>query len=150
MTGQKWSLIRSNISDLCLHPSLIFAVSLLFTPKHNQTALCPALPYDQSMMTLACCCRGPTRSWHSGQQERAAAAPGGQQSTGRFPAQDAPPWAAAPLDLWGTRAEQGRTAHSPPPSSLCHSCWKKSCCLDGWKSLVLKVLFSIQTLSGVA
>lgn len=74
-------------------------------------------------MMQACCCRGLTRYGCSGQGERAAAARGGQRSTGPFPAQGARAWAAEPSPPWGTRAEKERRDHSPQPSSLCRSFW---------------------------
>lgn len=106
------------------HPSPCPPIILVFTPMHNQTALCPAPPYGPSMMMPACCCRDLTRYGCSEQRERAAAVPGGQRNTGPFHARVALPWAAAPLGPWGTRAEQGRRAHSPQPSSWSHSSWK--------------------------
>lgn len=105
-------------------PLLICRSPLIFTPAHNQTVLCPARPCGPSMMMLACCCTGLTRSGRSEQGERAAAARGGRRSTGPFPARGAPSWAAAPSGPWGTRAEQARRDHSPRPSSLRRSSWR--------------------------
>lgn len=97
---------------------------LIFTPLHNQTVLCPVPPYGLSTMMPACCCRDLTGYARSGRGERAAAARGGQQNTGPFPARGALLWTAAPSGSWGTRAVQERRAHSPRPSSLCRSSWK--------------------------
>ena len=94
---------------------------LLFTPVHNRTALCPVPLYDPSTMTPACCCRGQARCEHSGWEGRAAAARGGRRNTRPFLVRGVPPRAAAQSVPWGTPVESGRTHHSPPPSSLCHS-----------------------------
>lgn len=75
-------------------------------------------------MMPACCCKDLTRYARSEQQERAAAAQGGQRNTGLFPARGVLLWAPAPSGLWETRAVQKRRDHSPRPNSLCHSSLK--------------------------
>lgn len=119
--------------------------TLVFTPVHNQTVLCPVPPYGPSTMKPACCCRGLTRCGHSERGERGAAARGGPRNTGPFPARGAPPWAAAPSGPWGTRVEQERTDHSPRPSSLYRSSWKWEECLEGWNQLLYQLCFSVRS-----
>lgn len=97
-----------------------------FTLVHNQTVLCPVLPYGPSTRKLACCCRGLTRFECSGRGERAAAARGGPRNTVLFLALGARPSAAALLGPWGTQAWLVTRAHSQQPSSWCHSFWGMS------------------------
>lgn len=112
--------MQTFLMNINLHASFS---SLFFTPTRNQTVLCPDPPCDPSTTTPACCCKGPTRSGRSGWAERGAAAPEVRWNTGPFPAQSAPPWAAALWGLWETRAELERRGHSLQPSNLCRSCW---------------------------
>lgn len=135
------SVKRPSNKNLSISPNS----TLVFTPVHNQTVLCPAPPYGPSTMKLACCCRGLTRCGHSERGERAVAAPGGPQNTGPFPARGAPPWAAAPSGPWGTRAEQERRDHSPRPSSLCRSSWKWEERSEGWNRLLYQLCFSVKS-----
>lgn len=134
-SGRQMSSIKSPSRASTRPTSSSPSSTLIFTPAHNQTVLCPVPPCGPSTMTRACCCRGPTRSGCSGRGGRAAAARGGRRSTGPIPARAAPSWAAAPSGPWGTRAEQERRRHSPRPSSLCRSCWKR-----GGGGIVLKVV----------
>lgn len=97
-----------------------------FTPTRSRTVPCPGPPCGPSTMTLACCCKGPARSGRSGWAERGAEAPGVRWNTAPFPAPSAPPWAAAPWALWGTRAELERPGHNLQPSNLCRSSWNIS------------------------
>lgn len=101
------------------------ALRRFFRPAHNQTVLCPVPPYGLSMMMLACYCRDLTRSERSGPAGRAGAAQAGQRSRGPFPVRGVPPRAAAPSAPWGTRVRQERTDHSPRPSNLSRSLWKR-------------------------
>lgn len=119
-----FSHFQEQFSSLTMLSDSVFLSSLIFTPAHNQTVLCPAPPYGPSTTMLACCCMGLTRYGHSEPPGRAAAARGGQRSTGLSPVQGGPPWAAAPLVPWGTQVEQERRAHSPQPSGLRRSLWK--------------------------
>lgn len=122
----------------CSNPNL-YRAPCSFRPVHSQTVLCPVPPCGLSMMTLACCCRDPTRSERSGPAETAGAAQGGRQSTVLFPARGVPPRAEAPLGPGGSQAEQERRDRSPQPSSLSRSWWKRlRGVLKGRNSLVIR------------
>lgn len=111
-------VLRKNPISMQRFPALTF-----LTPTRNQTVLCPDPPCDPSTRTPACCCKGPARSGCNGWAGRAAAAPEARWNTGRFPAQSAPPWAAALSAPWEIRTALERRGHSLQPSNLCRSYW---------------------------